>query len=326
MIITRTPFRVSLFGGGTDFPEFYRVHGGAVLSAAIDQYCYLSLHRLAPYFPHRFRASYSRTESVQSPADFQHPLVRECLLHLDFTDSVEISHVADLPGRSGLASSSAFTVGLLHALAAFRGDSPTPDWLAENAIEVERNRVCDAGGRQDQYAVAFGGFNRIAFDPSGTVAVRPVRASADTLAALQDSLLLFFLNADASAQDILRAQISRTADNTPDLLQILSLVDTAESLLARNDLSSFGALLHETWLRKRRLAPGISTTLIDDAYAAARSAGALGGKLLGAGGRGFLCLFVPPDRRASVLSRLSNLRPVPFRFSPTGSSLIFSSP
>ena len=126
MIISRTPFRVSLFGGGTDFPEFYRAHGGAILSAAIDQYCYISLHRLAPYFPHRFRASYSRTESVQSPADFQHPLVRECLLHLSFDDSVEISHVADLPGRSGLASSSAFTVGLLHALAAFRGDSPPP--------------------------------------------------------------------------------------------------------------------------------------------------------------------------------------------------------
>jgi D-glycero-alpha-D-manno-heptose-7-phosphate kinase len=326
VIITRTPFRVSFFGGGTDFPDFYRAHGGAVLSAAIDQYCYISLHRLAPYFPHRFRASYSRTESVQSPADFQHPLVRECLLHLDFTDSVEISHVADLPGRSGLASSSAFTVGLLHALAAFRGDSPTPAWLAENAIEVERNRVRDAGGRQDQYAVAFGGFNRIDFSPSGTVSVRPVHASPDTLAALQDSLLLFFLNADASAQDILRTQISRTADNTPDLLQILALVDAAEDLLARGDLPSFGALLHETWLRKRRLAPGIATPLIDDAYAAARSAGALGGKLLGAGGRGFLCLFVPPAARAAVISRLSRLRPVPFRFSPTGSSLIFSSP
>ena len=326
MIISRTPFRVSLFGGGTDFPEFYRAHGGAVLSAAIDQYCYISLHRLAPYFPHRFRASYSRTESVQSPADFQHPLVRECLLHLGFDDSVEISHVADLPGRSGLASSSAFTVGLLHALAAFRGDSPPPSWLAENAIEVERNRVRDAGGRQDQYAVAFGGFNRIDFSPSGAVTVRPVHASPDTLTALQDSLLLFFLNADASAQDILRTQISRTADNTPDLLHMLSLVDAAEDLLARGDLPSFGALLHETWLRKRRLAPGIATPHIDDAYAAARSAGALGGKLLGAGGRGFLCLFVPPSSRASVISRLSNLRPVPFRFSPSGSSLIFSSP
>lgn len=326
MIITRTPFRVSFFGGGTDFPDFYRAHGGAVLSTAIDQYCYLSLHRLAPYFPHRFRASYSRTESVQSPADFRHPLVRECLLHLSFDDSVEISHVADLPGRSGLASSSAFTVGLLHALAAFRGDSPSPSWLAENAIAVERTRVGDPGGRQDQYAVAFGGFNRISFSLSGAVSVRPVRASADTLSALEASLLLLFLNADASSTAILGAQIARTADNTPDLLHMLSLVDDAESALSRGDLSSFGALLHETWLRKRRLAPGISNPFIDDAYAAARSAGALGGKLLGAGGRGFLCLFVPPDRRPAVLSRLSNLRPVPFRFSPSGSSVVFSSP
>jgi len=326
VIISRTPFRVSFFGGGTDFPDFYRAHGGAVLSTSIDQFCYLSVHRLAPYFPHRFRASYSRVESVQSPAAFQHPLVRECLLHLNFTDSVEISHVADLPGRSGLASSSAFTVGLLHALAAFRGQSPAPAWLAENAVEVERNRVRDAGGRQDQYAVAFGGFNRIDFSPSGAVSVRPVRASSDTLAALQDSLLLFFLNADASAQDILRTQISRTADNTPDLLAMLRLVDDAENGLARGDLPSFGALLHETWLRKRRLAHGISNPLVDDAYAAARAAGALGGKLLGAGGRGFLCLFVPPAARAAVLSRLSALRPVPFRFSPAGSSVVFSSP
>jgi D-glycero-alpha-D-manno-heptose-7-phosphate kinase len=326
VIISRTPFRISFFGGGTDFPDFYLRHGGAVLATSINQYCYLSLHRLAPYFPWRYRASYSRIESVQDPADFQHPLVRECFLHLAVDDSLELVHVADLPGRSGLASSSAFTVGLLNALSAFRGETPSPEWLAANAIAVERDRVRDAGGRQDQYTVAYGGFNRIDFSATGAVSVRPVRASSATLAALESSLLLFFLNADVSAQAILQSQIARTGDNTPDLLGMLRLVDQAEALLSANDLPAFGALLHETWIRKKRLAAGISNPVIDDAYAAARSAGALGGKLLGAGGRGFLCLFVPPAARSAVVSRLSRFRCVPFRFENTGSRIIFSSP
>ena len=326
MFISRTPFRISFFGGGTDFPAFFSRHGGAVLSTSIDRYCYLSLHRLAPYFPYRFRASYSRIESVQTPADFLHPLVRECFLHLDFTDSVELVHVADLPGRSGLASSSAFTVALLNALCAFRGESPSARWLAENAIAVERDRVRDAGGRQDQYAVAFGGFNRIDFAPGGAVSVRPVHASADTIAGLESSLVLFFLNADASAQAILHEQVARTVSNTPALLEMLSLVDEAEGLLSRGDLPSFGTLLHETWIRKRLLASGISTPAIDEAYADARAAGALGGKLLGAGGRGYLCLFVPPAARTAVVSRLSRLRSVPFRFESEGARIVFSAP
>ena len=326
MIISRTPFRISLFGGGTDFPAFFHDHGGAVLSGTIDQYCYLSIHRLAPLFKHRYRASYSRTESVQHPREFQHPLIRETLLLLAPRQGIEISHVADLPGRTGLGSSSSFTVGLLNALHAFHGRQTTPEELARQAIEIERERVGDAGGWQDQYAAAFGGLCRMDFHRDGTVHPRPLRLSAQRLRELEDGLMLFYMGTDTSAAEILREQNSRHNDNEAALLTTLQLVDQAEAILLGSDpVANLGALLHDAWMLKRSFARGITNPAIDAAYDAARQAGARGGKLLGAGGRGFICLFVEPEIQPLVRQALAPLQEVSFRFSPAGSQIIFSS-
>ncbi|NLB65987.1 MAG: hypothetical protein GX803_05920 [Lentisphaerae bacterium] len=326
MIISRTPFRISLFGGGTDFPSFFRQHGGAVLAGAINKYCYLSVHRLAPLFKHRFRASYSRTESVQEPAEFRHPLIRETLLYLDQREGIEIAHTADLPGQTGLGSSSSFTVGLLHALHAFQGRSVTPDELARQAIEVERERVGDAGGWQDQYVAAFGGFRRIDFQPDGTVRVRDLPVSGDRLLELENKLLLFYLGTESSAAQVLRVQNGRAAENEAALRAMLDMVARAEAILCGSgSLAELGDLLHETWQHKRSLAPGISNPQIDQAYASARAAGARGGKLLGAGSRGFVCLYAEPRDQPAVRAALASLQEMDFRFSAEGSRIIFKS-
>ncbi len=324
MIIARTPFRVSFFGGGTDFPDYYREHGGAVLATGIDQYCYLSVHRLGPFFKHRLRASYAQTETVQHAAEFKHPLIRETLGLLGLDDGMEISHVSDLPGRTGLGTSSSFTVGLLHALHANRHEQVTAEQLAREAIEIERVRVGDAGGHQDQYAAAYGGFRRFDFTTHGVVG-RPVRAAPEALAELNSRLLLFFTGLESSAEEILQDQQRRVAHNLPALAAMRAMVDEAESLLAARDLDGFGRLLDEAWRHKRSLAKGISNTAIDEAYAAAREAGALGGKLLGAGGRGFLLVYADPAHHASLRAALGTLREIPFRFSAEGSRIIFRS-
>lgn len=324
MIISRTPFRISFFGGGTDFPDFYRQHGGAVLLTTIDKYCYLSVHELSPFFRYRFRAGYARTELVNTPSEFQHPLIRECLLMLGIETGLEIIHIADLPGRTGLGTSSSFTVGLLHALHRWRGESPTPEQLAREAITVERERVKDPGGHQDQYAAAFGGFLRIDFHRDGRVAVRPVPVAHDTAAELEQRLLLFYLGTEQSAQHILQQQTGNIRRNRETLIHMLKMVDTAESLLRRGDLDGFGDLLHETWTAKKSLARGISNSAIDQAYQAAREAGARGGKILGAGGRGFLLLYVRAEDQQRVRSRLNRLPEVDFHLSSSGSTIIFN--
>lgn len=326
MIIARTPFRISFFGGGTDFPDFFRQHGGAVLSGTINKYCYISVHHLTPFFKHRFRASYSRTESVLKPEEFQHPLIREALLMLNQQDGVEISHVADLPGQTGLGSSSAFTVGLLNALYAFRDQRTTPEELARRAIEVERERVGDAGGWQDQYEAAYGGFRRIHFKTDGLVQVQSIGINAPRLHELEEHLLLFFMGTESSAEHILREQKSRTTANTSTLLNMLAMVDEAErTLTSGEDLAEFGHLLDESWRLKRSLSSGVSNLMIDQAYDAARHAGAAGGKLLGAGGRGFLCIFAAPSKQSAVRAALKDLNEVDFRFSTEGSRIIFRS-
>ena len=327
MIISRTPFRISFFGGGTDFPAFFRQHGGAVLAATIDRYCYLSVHRLAPLFKHRFRASYSRTESVLQPDEFQHPLIRETLRLLDQREGIEIAHTADLPGQTGLGSSSAFTVGLLNAVQAFNGHLRTPAELARQAIEVERERVGDAGGWQDQYEAAYGGFRRFDFAPDDSVQVRHVALSAARLHALEQSLMLFYMGSESSAAAVLQDQERRAGENQAALLALRRMVDQAEDLLTgARPLAEFGDLLHEAWQLKRSLSAGISNPPIDQAYAAARAGGARGGKLLGAGGRGFLCLFAEPENQTAVRAALRDLAEVRFRFGSEGSRIIFKSP
>lgn len=326
MIISRTPFRISFFGGGTDFPEFFREHGGAVLATTIDQFCYISIHRLSPFFKHRFRASYAKTESVVSPKEFEHPLVRECLLHLDIREGLEISHVADLPGRTGLGTSSSFTVGLLNALHEFRGDRTTSEDLAREAICVERTRVGDVGGHQDQYLAAYGGFLRVDFE-ADAVRIRRLALPYSRVGDLENRLLLFYTGIEQSAKDILVEQKRRTMANAAYLQDMRALVDRAEGIVAgSDDLDEFGALLHRTWELKKKLAGGISSSAIDRSYDVARSAGAVGGKLLGAGGRGFLLLYAPPSQHQAIRDALSGLEleSVRFHFVDHGSEIIFA--
>jgi len=325
MIITQTPFRASFFGGGTDFPEYYREHGGATLSTTLGHYCYISVHHFSPFFKHRFRASYAKTELVQNPEEFEHPLVRECLLDLDFKDTVEISHVADLPGRTGLGSSSAFTVGLLHALHSYRGERLGAAELARQAIHIERERVGDIGGHQDQYATAYGGLIHTKYGPGESVDVTRLKLPPLRWREFERSFLMFYTGTDHSAQDILIDQTKRTSKNADTLMRMRTFVDQAmEVLVSDGDLAPFGELLHDTWTLKQSLARGISNPQVNAAYDAARSAGAIGGKLLGAGGRGFLLIFAPPHAQHAIRAALPDLQEVPFSMSTNGTQVIFN--
>ncbi len=323
MIISRTPFRMSFFGGGTDFPGYYLEHGGAVLSTSINQFCYISIHRLQPFFKYRFRVSYAQTELIQDASEIQHPLVRECLLLTGQTSGLEIIHFADLPGRTGLGSSSSFTVGLLHALMAQEAPEVDPGELARLSIVVERERVGDTGGHQDQYAAAFGGFRRIDFGKDGNVNPVAVPITLDVRNELQNNLLMFYTGMEQSAESILRTQSSRIGTNIATLHEMKDMVAEAVGLLEAGRVEDFGRLLHQAWERKKSLSAGITTPIIDHAYETARQHGALGGKLLGAGGRGFLLVFCPPEKQAGVREALQDLREVPMGFSEEGSRIIF---
>jgi len=324
MIITRTPFRVSLLGGGSDYPEFFLEHGGATIVTTINQYCYLTVNRLSPFFEHSIRVSYSRTELVKGVCEIQHPLVRECLSFLKLESGVEITHIADLPGRTGLGSSSAFTVGLLHALHAFRGELVNADRLAREAIHVERERVGDKVGWQDQFASAHGGFLHLQFGRDATVRVDPIPTGRVRMQTLRSNLLLFFTGIARTSTEILEGQQRRLEANTPNLHKLRDLAAEGIQVLARSrDLREFGELLHEGWELKRQLAPDISPSPLQAQYEKARTAGAIGGKLLGAGGGGFWLLFAPPDRQSSVRAVLSDLKEVPFDFEREGSKIIY---
>lgn len=327
MIISRTPFRISFFGGGSDFPEYYREHHGATLSTTIDKYCYISLHYLSPFFKFKYRASYAKTETVLAAGDFQHPLIRECLRYLPTNHGLEISHVSDLPGRTGLGTSSSFTVGLLNALHEIRQDpNITPDQLAREAILIERERVGDAGGHQDQYVAAHGGLLRV--DYQGTQAkTKHLNLPTPRLAELKQYLQLFFMGTERTSDTILHDQKKRTALNNAALKRMAAMVAQAQTILETNaDLNRFGELLDEAWQLKRGLAEGISNEAVDRIYEAAISAGALGGKLLGAGGCGFILLFVPPKKQPAVRNQLKHLKEVTFAFSNEGSRIIFKDP
>ncbi len=323
MIIARTPFRISFFGGGSDFPDFFRDYPGCTLSTTIDKYCYISAHYLSPFFKFKFRASYARTETVLQASEFQHPLIRECLLYLPPGKGLELSHVSDLPGRTGLGTSSSFTVGLLNALHALRGENASPDQLAAEAIEVERERVGDPGGHQDQYAAAHGGLLRIDYRGK-TAKINRLDLPPQRIAELKSRLLLFFMGTERTSNAILLEQKKRAGLNIKALQEMSAMAARAQAMLEDgSDLRQFGKLLDEAWRLKKDLANGISNAAIDEAYAAARAAGALGGKLLGAGGCGFILLFVPPENQAAARARLAHLKEVPFEFSREGSRIIF---
>ena len=327
MIISRTPYRVSFFGGGTDYPAWYREHGGAVLAAGIARYCYITCRWLPPFFEHKSRIVYSIIESVRRIEEIQHPAVRETLRYLNVRDGIEIHHDGDLPKMTGLGTSSSFTVGLLHAMHALRGEYRSRMQLATEAIHVERDLCGDRVGSQDQVSAAFGGLNHVRFAPDDAISVNPVPLSADRMAEFQDSLLLFFTGFSRYSSEVVAEQLHNIPQKTRELSEMAAMVDQGLSILAEGrDLSDFGRLLHESWMLKRSLSTRVSSPEIDDMYALARQSGAIGGKITGAGGGGFLMLYVEPDRREAVKKALSHLLHVPFDLDHAGSQIIFSNP
>ena len=327
MIISRTPFRMSFFGGGTDYPVWYREHGGMALAAAIDKYCYISCRYLPPFFGHKSRILYSKVEMVSDNRNIEHPSVRACLGEMHVTEGIEIHHDGDLPARTGLGSSSSFTVGLLHALYALKGVMPTAMRLSQQAIRVEQDILREHVGCQDQVTAAFGGLNRIHFGRNDDIQVMPLIVGQARVDELQSHLLLVFTGFTRTASDIAKEQIERTKEKTEALMVMRQMADEGVSILTSHEnLSRFGRLLHEAWELKRSLSSRISTPTIDAMYAAARRAGALGGKLLGAGGGGFLLLFAEPEDHRRIRGALPGCLNVPFRFDYQGSQIIVYQP
>jgi D-glycero-alpha-D-manno-heptose-7-phosphate kinase len=328
MIITRTPFRVSFFGGGTDYPIWYKDNGGAVLSTAIDKYCYITCRRLPPFFHYRSRISYSKVENVANNKEIEHPSVRGCLQFMGIQDGVEIHHVADLPARTGLGTSSAFTVGLLLGLYALSDRMRDKQSLAQDAIHVEQEVLQEAVGVQDQIAAAYGGFNHITFEIGGGIQVKPMLAPPDRLSELQNHMILFFTGFARTASEIAKEQVKETPKRVAELTTMRQMVDEGVEIVSngRRRIREFGSLLHDSWNLKRSLTNKISNQLIDEIYEAGRDAGAIGGKLLGAGGGGFMLFFVPPERREALILRLRKLLCVPFAFSNRGSHVVVYEP
>lgn len=323
MIISRTPFRISFFGGGTDYPAWYRDNCGAVLATTIDKYCYISCRYLPPFFEHKHRIVYSQSELVRDINEIRHPAVRETLRFMGITDGMEIHHDGDLPARSGLGSSSAFTVGLLHTLYALKGIMPSKMQLAKDAINIEQNIIKENVGSQDQVLAAFGGFNRIDFNGDNNIEVRRVVVSPQRLGLLQNYLMLFFTGLSRTASEIAEEQIKQTPNKKQELTEMCCMVDEAVNILNGNgSLDSFGMLMNRGWQLKRSLTDKISTPYIDYVYEAAVKAGATGGKLLGAGGAGFILFFADPELHASIKENLRGLLHVPFRFENLGSQII----
>lgn len=326
MIISRTPFRVSFFGGGSDYPAWYRQHGGSVLSTAIDKYCYLTCRYLPPFFKHKFRILYSKIEMVDRAEEIEHPAVRAALNELRIRKGIEIHHDGDLPARSGMGSSSAFAVGVLHALHALQGKMCSKQQLAREAIRLEQEVLGETVGAQDQIAAAFGGFNAIRFLPDGSFTVNPVYLPETKLADFKSHLMLFFTGLSRTASEIAASVVEELPRKEASIRRFVEMVDEGIEILSSGSIEDFGHLLDEAWQLKRELSKRVTTNLVDEAYASARKAGALGGKLLGAGGGGFLLLFVPPSRRRHVEKALGHFLHVPFDFDPSGSQIIFYDP
>jgi D-glycero-alpha-D-manno-heptose-7-phosphate kinase len=327
MLIIRTPFRISFFGGGTDYPVWYRKNGGAVLGTTIDKYCYITCRYLPPFFEHKHRIVYSLAELVQDIDEIRHPSVRETLRFMGITEGVEIHHDGDLPARTGLGSSSAFTVGLLHALYALKGIMPTKMQLAKDAIYVEQELIKENVGSQDQTLAAFGGLKHIYFTGEHNVQVEPVVMKPGRLESLQNHLMLFFSGFSRTASQIAEEQIKETPNKTKELNEMHHMVDAAiEILNSDDDICKFGELLHQSWQLKRSLSSKISTPYIDYLYDTAVNNGASGGKILGAGGAGFILFFVKPELQEKVKENLNGLLHVPFRFENSGSQIIFYEP
>lgn len=323
MIISRTPFRISFFGGGTDYPAWYRKHGGSVLATTIDKYCYITCRYLPPFFEHKYCVIYSKMEYCQTIDEIVHPAVREVLRYLRMDRGVEIHHDGDLPARSGMGSSSAFTVGLLHALYALKGLMVGKHQLAMESIHLEQDLLKETVGSQDQVLASYGGFNHISFLPNGEVSVRPVTVTPDRVRELNFHLMLFYTGIKRTASDVAATYVNDIDDRRRQLRLMKDLVEESISIVNNGqDLTTFGELLHEAWQAKRSLSATVSNPHVDEIYDLAISAGAVGGKLIGAGGGGFLLLFVPPHHQNAVQGKLNKLIHVPFKFEFSGSQII----
>lgn len=327
MVITQTPFRISLFGGGTDFPEWYRKNGGAVLSTTIDKYCYISCRLLPPFFEHKSRIVYSLIENVKEISEIKHPAVRGVLEYLDVTEGIEIHHDGDLPARSGIGSSSSFTVGLIHAIYAMRGEILGKHDLACQAIEVEQKVINETVGAQDQVAAAYGGINKISFRQDDTFEVQPILMTREKYQNLNSHLMLFFTGKTRSSSHIAKTHVENIDKKEKQLHSMQAYVDEAIGVITKSrDLSEIGEMLHESWMLKRELSDKVSTKLIDEIYQAGREAGAIGGKILGSGGGGFMLFFAKPEQQTKIRAKLSHLLEVPFQFEFSGSRTIFYDP
>jgi len=324
MIISRTPYRISFVGGGTDYHTWYEKHGAAVLSTTINHYCTLLVRELAPFFTHKSRIVWSMIEEVAEHNDIHHPAVKAVLEFLNIHQGVEIHHQGDLPARSGLGSSSAFTVGLLHAVYALLGMISSKRELACEAIHIERDILKENVGVQDQIATAYGGLNKVVIQQNGNFEVTPLILPYARLQEFHQHLLLFFTGVSRTASDVAADKIKSIPQKSHELYAMHSMVDKAERILCTGqDITLFGELLHESWMLKRQLSSKISPTFIDDIYNRARQSGAIGGKLLGAGGGGFMLFFVKPEDKPKLCDALSDLLLVPFDFESSGSQIVY---
>ena len=324
MIISRTPYRISFFGGGTDYPAWYLKHGGQVLSTTIDKYIYISCRYLPPFFEHRIRLVYSKLETCADVSEIQHPAARAILNQAGISDGLEIHYDGDLPARSGMGSSSAFSVGLINALAAYKGEERSCEDLAKEAIYIEQEILSESVGSQDQMNAAFGGFNHIKFRPDGEIEVRKVEISDDRKTEIKDNLMLFYTGIMRTADNVSASYVTNIEERAERLNKMSQFVNEGIDILTGDmSLDSLGKLFHENWVEKRDLSKLVSNPRVDNIYDAARAAGALGGKLTGAGGGGMMLLYVPKSRQNHVREALSGLLFIPFHFSDTGSEIIF---
>ena len=326
MIITKTPFRMSFFGGGTDMESFFMENGGAVLSTTFDKYCYVNVRHLPRFFDYSTELSYAKIERVTDVNDIQHPAIREAMKMLDMHE-IRLTYEADLPARSGLGTSSSFAVGMINAFYALKGKYADKKKLADAAIYLERELCKEAGGWQDQIAASYGGFNRINFNSDG-YEVLPLIINPERKRQLNNNLMMFFTGFTRFSSDVQKANASNKADKVNQLKEMLALVDEAEKVLVdkQSDLDEFGRLLDHTWRIKRKTGNTVSTNSIDELYDKGLKAGALGGKLLGAGGGGFLVFYVEPDKQEKVKQAMEDLLYIPFEFEDGGTRVIHYSP
>lgn len=327
MVISQTPFRISFFGGGTDYPAWYTKNGGAVLSAAIDKYCYITCRYLPPYFEHKSRIAWSKIELVKNVDEIQHPSVRESLKFLGINRGVEVQIHNDVPARSGLGASSSFAVGLLNALNTLLGNSSSKERLALDAIHIEQEKLKENVGSQDQVAAAFGGLNKIEFGIDGKINVKPASLDPHKIKQLEDHMMIFFTGLVRNASDVAKEQIKNIPQKESELRTMYSYVNEAESILTQKDfITDFGKLLHENWRLKRGLSSKITNLEIDEMYNTGMNAGAFGGKLLGAGGGGFILFLISPEKQAFLREKLAKLIHVPVKFEKNGSKIIYNNP